>query len=404
MALTDLKIKAIKVKPKRYLVSDGDGLNLEILPSGKKSWVYRYRVNGKPEKMWLGRYGKHPDMTLQAARIARDGAKSLVNKEKSPIQEKKQAKAEHARAVTVKDFGKRFFDEQIKRDWKNPVDFRRYLDEEIFPKLGDKLVKDVTPLDILNIVFGKRDRGAPAAARQMRTLLKQLFDYAVTNQIREFNPVLSIPAKDVAKLEARTRSLSPEEIRRFLQALYGSTHIRRQLQLSLHLILLTLVRKSELLRARWEHVKFETGEWTIPPGHAKNGREHIVYLSSQALELFRELQALAGGSALVLPGRLSLKQPYSRVALNEAIDRLESGIEPFTVHDLRRTASTILHEKDFPSDVIELALNHALPGMRGVYNKAKYAEQRKKMLQFWGDFVDGLASEKKVLVGNFMRA
>jgi integrase len=401
VALTDLGIKTLKAKPKRYLVNDARGLYIEVLPSGKKSWIYRFRVNGRPGKVQIGDY---PDVSLRGARDERDiQRKEYVNKKKSPAEEKRIAKVGLAASTTVQGFGEKFFADVIKANWADPSDLRRYLDNDVYPRLGNRPVKDITPFHIQEVVFAKRDSGAPAAARALRSLLRQLFDYAVARQIVEFNPVLSLKAKQVAKLTPRDRSLSPEEIRRFLQTLYGS-NTTRCLQIALHLILLTLVRKSELLHARWEHVDFEAGEWVIPKEHSKNKREHIVYLSSQALGLFRELQMFAGGSALVLPGRLSLNRPYAHSVLNNMLDSLDFGIPPFTVHDLRRTASTLLHERDFPSDVIEMALNHKKPGVRGVYNKAQYAEQRKKMLQFWADCVEGLAAEKKVLVGHFMRA
>jgi len=347
--------------------------------------------------------GSYPDVSLKEAREVREEKAGLVRGGKSPAEEKRKKRAGLGESTTVQGFGEKFFTDVIEKNWADPSDLRRYLDKDVYPKLGNRPVKDITPFDIQEVVFAKRDSGAPTAARHLRSLLVQLFDYAVAKQIVKFNPVLSLKAKQVAKLTSRDRALSPEEIRRFLQALYGSNNTNRCLKIALHLVLLTLVRKRELLRARWEHVDFETGEWLIPKQHSKNKREHIVYLSSQALGLFRELQILAGGSALVLPGRLSLNRPYAHSTLNEVIDRL--ALEPrFTVHDLRRTASTLLHERDFPSDVIEMALNHKKAGVRGVYNKAQYAPQRRKMLQFWADFVEGLAAEKKVLVGHFMRA
>ena len=128
-----------------------------------------------------------------------------------------------------------------------------------------------------------------------------------------------------------------------------------------------------------------------------------MYLSTQTVELFRGLKELASESAWVLPGRSSLSKPFAANALNKALENLNFGIPPFTIHDMRRTGSTLLHEKGFPSDVVEKALNHSIGGVRGVYNKAEYSEQRRKMLQFWADYVEGIASEKKVLLGNFNR-
>ena len=156
-----------------------------------------------------------------------------------------------------------------------------------------------------------------------------------------------------------------------------------------------------MLFAQWKDVDPDAGEWQIPAENSKTGRPHIVYLSKQAGGLFRELKRLAGDSVWVMPGRSSLAKPFAHNAMNQAMTSITFNIEPFTIHDLRRTGSTLLHEKGFPADVVEKALNHNIGGVRGVYNRAEYAEQRRKMLQFWGDYVEGLASEKKVLVGNF---
>ena len=177
--------------------------------------------------------------------------------------------------------------------------------------------------------------------------------------------------------------------------------MRRQFKLALHIILLTLSRKSELLLARWEDVNFDTGEWLIPEENAKTGKPHIVYMSSQVAAMFRELKALAGDSELVMPGRGSLTRPFAKNALNKALEGLTFDMDPLTIHDLRRTGATLLTERGFNRDVIEKALSHEAVGIRAVYIVAEFAEQRKKMLQWWGDYVDGIVSESKVIVGNF---
>ena len=264
-------------------------------------------------------------------------------------------------------------------------------------------MKDVTSGDIQTLVFRKRDGGHPAAAGQLRSLLKRMFDYAVANGLVQFNPVAGLPMRFVTQTRSRDRALTATEIRLYLEGIYES-NIRRQFKLSFHIILLTLVRKSELLNARWEHVDFEKGEWTIPAEHSKTGKPHIVYLARQTTELFRGLKELTGSSALVLPGRGSLTRPFASNALNKALDGLSFKMEPFTIHDLRRTGATHLHEHGFSSDVVEKALNHTIGGVRGVYNRAQYGDQRRQMLQHWADYVESLATERKVLVGNFTRA
>ncbi len=148
----------------------------------------------------------------------------------------------------------------------------------------------------------KRDNGQVAAAIQLRMVLKQIFDYAIETRLLTINPAAMVATRYIGKARKRSRVLSPKEIRLYLRTIYQS-NIRRQFKLALHIILLTLSRKSELLLARWEHVNLEAGEWLIPEGNAKTGKPHIVYLSTQVAAMFRELKALAGDSDLVMPGR-----------------------------------------------------------------------------------------------------
>jgi integrase len=223
----------------------------------------------------------------------------------------KLARAERDKRETVADFGERFF-------------------------------LDVTTEDVRAILSKKKDEGFDAAAGNICSVSKRLFDSAQTAGRVMSNPVLALPMRHVHKARARERALSPDEIRTFLKAAFES-NIRRQFKIGLHLILLTMVRKSELLLARWEHVDFEQAEWHIPAEHSKTGKLHIVFLSRQAVALFRELRALAGGSELVMPGRGSLTKPFAHNAINTALKTALQGqdIPAFTIHDLRRTASTL---------------------------------------------------------------
>ena len=397
MALTDAGIKGLKPRAARYMVSDGRGLSLDILPSGKMSWLYRYCLDGKYGRVSLGGY---PDLTLRKAREKRDELAAQVAGGKSPADEAKQRRAGQSTNPTVREFGERYYKEQVLRRWKNPKTIRRYLDNEIFPTLGEKDLKNVDALDVQGVVYRKRDNGQVAAAIQLRMVLKQLFDYAIETRLLTINPAAMVATRYIGKARKRSRVLTPSEIRLYLRTIYQS-NIRRQFKLALHIILLTLSRKSELLLARWEHVNFETGEWFVPPENAKTAKPHIVYLSTEVAAMFRELKALAGDSELVMPGRGSLTRPFVANALNKALEGLTFDMDPLTIHDLRRTGATLLTEHGFNRDVIEKALSHEAEGIRAVYIVAEYAEQRRKMLQWWGDYVDGILNESKVIVGNF---
>jgi integrase len=397
MALTDAGIKALKPRAGRYLVSDGRGLSLDILPSGKMSWLYRYRLNGKYGKENLGHY---PDLSLRAARDKRDKLAGKVAKGESPAAEEKLKRGGVVTNPTVKEFGERYYKEQVVANWKDPKTIRRYLDNEIFPTLGDRLLKEVTALDVQALVYRKRDNGQVSAAIQLRSVIKQLFDYAIETRLVTINPAAMVATRYIGKARKRSRVLTPTEIRLYLRTIYQS-NIRRQFKLALHIILLTLSRKSELLLARWEHVNFEAGEWLIPAENAKTAKPHIVYLSTQVAEMLRELKVLAGGSELVMPGRGSLTKPFAANALNKALEGLTFDMDPLTIHDLRRTGATLLTERGFNKDVIEKALSHEAVGIRAVYIIAEFAEQRKEMLQWWANYVDGIVNESKVVVGNF---
>lgn len=399
MPMTDTAIKALKPKASRYTVSDEKGLVLEVFPTGGMLWHYRYRLNGKQERVTLGRY---PALSLKLARGQRDDRATQVALGQSPAQQKQLAKVAAADLTTVADFGARFFREIVAKDRKDVSIPRRYFDKSIVPAIGAKAVREVTTEDVRAIIWKKKDEGFDAAAGEIRGVLKRLFDYAQTAGLVTTNPVLALPMRHVHKAKSRERALSPDEVRVFLTAVFES-NIRRQFKIGLHLILLTMVRKSELLLAQWDKVDLEHAEWHIPAEHSKTGKPHIVYLSRQAVALFKELHALAGGSKLVMPGRGSLTKPFAHNAINNALKVSLQGqeIPAFTVHDLRRTASTLLHENGWPSDVVEKALNHTIGGVRGVYNRAEYSAQRREMLQFWADFIEQLMTTGKVILGRF---
>jgi len=396
MVLTDTALKALKPKEAPYIVSDDRGLYVEVLPTGSVVWRYRYRLNGKREKLTLGKY---PALTLKNARLKRDEAAQAVALGQSPAQKKQLAKVAGPENVTVAEFVERFFRDIQERDRKDSTIPRRYLDKDIVPHIGAKQIREITAEDVRSVVWRKKQQGFDAAAGQIRGLLKRMLDYAVTCGHLDHNPVTALPMRHVYRAAARDRALTPEEIQLFLRSAQAS-NIRRQFKIALHLILLTLVRKSELLLAQWKDVHLDEAEWHIPQENSKTGKPHIVYLSKQAVLLFKELKILAGNSAWVLPGRGTLAKPFAHNAINSALKVAlqDQEVPAFTIHDLRRTASTLLHEKGWASDVVEKALNHTIGGVRGIYNRAEYAEQRKEMLQFWADFIDQLVPADNLIV------
>jgi integrase len=285
---------------------------------------------------------------------------------------------------TVAEFAALYLSEVVGEGTAHAENTRRVLSKDILPFIGGKRLADVHAGDVLAIADRVKARGAHQSALLARNVLKRLYDYAIARQKVQHNPASQVAARYIATSRPRDRALSGQEISELLKALLLS-RAHPAHRLAIHLLLITLVRKSELIGARWNEVDFAKAEWVIPGGRMKRGRAHIVYLSKQALTLFEELKPLSCGSEYVFPSRDSLDKPICRSTLNVALRAL--GFEDFALHDFRRTASTHLHEAGFNSFWIEKALAHEQRGIRAVYNKAEYASQRREMLQHWADYV-----------------
>lgn len=208
----------------------------------------------------------------------------------------------------------------------------------------------------------------------------------------------------MATQESRDRVLSPEEIGRVLRAVYASS-IRRPLKLAIHLLVLTMVRKSELIEARWNEFDLDGGIWRIPAERMKKDRKHWVYLAPQAVTMLRELHEGRTSQEYVFPTVRGADRPIAKSTLHQAIRALDMEVQHFVLHGFRRTASTHLHEMGRSSDAIEKALAHTIKGIKGikgVYNRAEYADERRRILQLWAEFVDAQIDEgRKVVIGKF---
>lgn len=346
---------------------------------------------------------------MQSPRIAAPTVKELAQafirewclktREKAKIKEKTAREAD-----TVEAFARRWYAEIAEPNNSNPRNIKRVLEKDVIPAIGAKQIADVTVTDVLAITDRIKARGADQMALQTRNVLKRLFAYAIAREKATFNPAAAIEAKFIATAKSWDVALTPDEIGKLLRAIYQSS-MKRAHKLALHLLILCMVRKSELIEARWEEIDFDKAEWAIPGERMKKDKPHLVPLSRQAVAMYEELKGLASDSEWVFPSRGSLKKPIAHSTLNVAVRALEFDARNFVIHDFRRTASTHLHEAGFNSDWIEKALAHEMKGIRGVYNRAQYAEQRREMLQWWADFVDSQIEEgRKVIIGRFGKA
>lgn len=397
--LTETKLKHLKGNDKLFKVTDRDGLYVSVTPSGTVSFRYDYRINGRRETLTIGKYGPE-GISLAEARIKLSQAKKLISEGVSPAMQKKQEKQI---VRLTNNFGD--FEKQWRSTWKVAESTKALrlsiMDKEILPLFGRRVLTEIRATDLRVLCEDIRDRGAPSTALNVRHLVSKVFEYAIDRGVDVDNPALRVKASTIATMRPRERSLSEKEIGIFFNAL-AKTGVTNTLQLSFKFVLLALLRKSEFRFARWDMVDWEDDTLNLPAEIMKMSRPHRVYLSRQAKDILISLNGVYARADFIHPGRFSPKSPLSEAALNAVIVSVlkylkATGIEfnKFSVHDLRRTASTLLHEAGYNSDWIEKCLAHEQRGIRSVYNRAEYAEQRRKMLQDWADMVDGWIEKYK---------
>ncbi|MBX9933655.1 MAG: tyrosine-type recombinase/integrase [Methylobacterium sp.] len=391
--LTDTAIKALRSQNKLYKVSDRDGMYVVVQPSGAIVFRYDYRLNGRRETLTLGRYG--PDgLSLARAREKLIDAKRAISEGRSPAQEKQHDKRRLKEAKRFGEFGEKWFQESRMADSTRAMR-RSIYERDILPTFRNRLLTEIAP-DDLRMMCGKvKDRGAPATAVHVRDIVKLIFAFAILHGEKVANPADEVGPASIATFVPKDRSLSPAEIRVMLGQLEHVPTLPT-IRLGMKLFLLTMVRKSELQDATWDEVDFENAVWSIPKERMKRSKAHNVYLSEQAVDIFIALKTCAGNSRYVLPSRYDADAPMSRATFNRittavVVRAKKEGLplEPFTVHDLRRTGSTLLNELGFNSDWIEKCLAHEDGrSSRGVYNKAEYEHQRRHMMQEWSNMLD----------------
>lgn len=276
---------------------------------------------------------------------------------------------------------------------------RRVYDRDIKPFLGSRPLADIDSSEVLDVCERIKSRGAPATAVHARDVISSVFAFARSKGNHCENPVAAIPAQSIAKFTPREGSLSPDEVG-ILCRLMEVTPVQLEYRLALRLILLTLVRRSELVMAKWPEVDFEGGVLAIPPGRAKSTKTRYIYLSRQALDILVELKARAGASKYVLPSMLDPFMPMAPVCLNHTTKAIfneaqsrKLPLRRFSLYDLIRTGSTILLDVGFNPNWIELALaREVIEKRHGLCDSTLYAEHVRHMMQEWADMVDAWAS------------
>lgn len=390
--LTDTKIKSLKPKDKVYKVADRDGLYVSVSTAGTITFRYDYRINGRRETLTIGKYGAD-GINLAEARERLMIARKQVSEGISPATEKRVERNKIRNADRFCVFAEKYLADVQLADSTKALRVATY-ERDIKDTFGNRLMTEITADEIRSHCEKIKERGAPSTAIFVRDLIANVYRYAIQRGHKFANPADEIANSSIATFKKRERVLTPREIKLFFNTL-EETQSDFALKKAVKFILLTMVRKGELVNATWDEVDFKNKVWTIPAERMKAKRAHNVYLSEQALDLIIAFQIYSEGSPYLLPGRINRRQPIANSSLNRVIancikfiNKDEQRIDEFTVHDLRRTGSTLLHEMGFNSDWIEKSLAHEQQGVRAVYNKAEYAEQRKEMMQRWADQVD----------------
>ncbi|MDR1510457.1 MAG: tyrosine-type recombinase/integrase [Synergistaceae bacterium] len=402
MALTELEIKNAKPRENPYPLPDGDGLLLLVKESGAKSWVLRYRMDGKEKRAGLGKY---PAVGLAKARELRDTFKRELAFGGNPQKRKKEERQEAARikasqAATFKKLANEWYKRQ-KTAWSNSHRewVRRALDAYLLPRLGERPIREITSRELLDLLL-EIEKDKPCTARQTKGVAGQVFEFAVSRGDADFNLALNLKgALKPQRVRHRAALTAPKDVADLMtriEAYHGSVTVRMALWFSLY----TFQRPGEICGAEWSEMDFGTKLWRIPEQRMKNGRDHIVPLSHQVLEILDYLKQIAertGYSPFVFPGWRTKDAAMDRCTIRQALRIMGYTNEQMCAHGFRAIASTNLNEQGWNSDVIELSLSHVERNtVRAAYNHAEKLPERQKMMQAWADWLDGLKCSDKL--------
>lgn len=387
--LTESKVEALVKEGKTAVVAlgDGSGLALRITRYGA-SWQLRYRHGGKAH--WLT-IGKQSDCSLKEAQKRATKQRANIGDGIDPIAERRRStlalKAAKGFRDLSTDFELRAFPDLAPR---TQSDYRRYLKKDILPRIGDLRIEEITGGVIVDMVEQVAKRSL-SMARRVFKLVNVIYSHALAKQLAQSNPCAGLKLQAILGKKQSIRpgiSLSEPQLREVLPKLPA---IGAANALAVRIILATGVRKSEMIQARWEHIDWEgsavmssCARWLIPM--PKNRKPFVIPLVPVVVEWFRALEALAFGSPWVLPGQ-NHRNHISIFTLNVGLARLPEGLPHFHVHDLRRTARTLLSALGVDVIVAEKCLNHTLGGLVDVYDRGDYFEERRKALALLADFL-----------------
>lgn len=394
--LDDIQIKHWLTKGEAVAKSDGDGLTFTLSKGGTATWVLRYRIGaGRRKELTLGNY---PDLTLAAARKKAREYRVEIDHGGDPATNKQKQKARSIQAWTVRMLVNDYKEKRLTTPPLAPktIVYRNYdYDQVIVPKLGSREVSDINATDVVHMI--KNANRSWAICKRILTATSQLLDHACGLQMIPANPCAGI--KLVALLGQRPPvrkrvMLEEDELRTLLASI---NDIGTENALAFKILLATCVRSIELTKARWEDIDFDRKTWLVPDESVKTRTGFLVPLVSAVLEWFELLRDMAGESPWVLPARTErrirrlgdthVSNTTLWAAITRAFKRGDIEIRRFTPHDTRSTAKGHMRNMGISREISEIALNHALKGMEGIYDVREEIPERREALEKWTAFI-----------------
>ena len=397
MRLTDREVKSLKPKTKRYVEwEDGrTGLGCRVSPKGRKTFVFMYRFGGKARRMGLGTY---PLISLASARVKHSRAREALSKGIDPGALQVAQKQAERNAETVADLIDEYLEKWARPRKRSAAEDERKLKKEVLPIWGKRKARDITRRDVIKLLDGIVERGAPIQANRILAVVRKMFNFALARDIVDATPVAMVQAP--ATENQRDRILSADETRIFWSGLEEAP-MEDGTKIALKLGLVTAQRKGEIARAAQAEFDFEDGVWTIPADHSKNGKAHRVPLSPLALELIEDAKAIAGNSDWLFPSPIndgSITPHSVNRALMKAMRATAKSptpaieLENVTPHDLRRTAASGMTALGINRLVVAKILNHVESGVTAVYDRHSYDAEKRHALETWAAHLEGVLS------------
>ena len=390
--LTDTEIKKAKASEKEVSLWDGDGLFLRIKPSGKKIWYFNYKTPAgqKRTKTSLGTY---PHVTLAMARNLREKYLTLLAQGIDPQLNNAEntAQAKKASENTLRSVAEHWLREKRKTadiSDDHAEDIWRSLERNIFPSLGDTPINEIRPKILKKHLDPIEQRGVLETLRRVISRLNEIFRYAATEELIEFNPADNLLQRFKKPKKQNMPALKPDELPRLMSELHDAS-IRIETRCLIEWQLLTWVRPGEAACARWQDINLDAKEWVIPSEFMKMKREHTVPICPQAIAVLEKMKPISGHRQWVFSGIKNPSQHMHPQTANAALIRMGFGGE-LVAHGMRSIARTAAAESGkFRNEILEAALAHGKRNaIESAYNRAEYKEERIPLMLWWGDFID----------------